>query len=99
MHYFMIEATPQADNKNEQGTGGTYVSCWINFKIADGAEVLALYYIQENGWIPGEVQERQWVEQEDYQNTPDSLPYFLEAEQDGASFVFYRWPEGEENAD
>ena len=94
MHYFLIEATPESDNEQAQDTGGAFISCWVNFPMADGAELLAVYYIQEAGWIPGEVQERQWVEKTDYEADPEHLPYFLEAEQDGASFVFHCWPAG-----
>jgi hypothetical protein len=99
MHYFVIESTPAPNNEQEQGVGGAYVSCWINFTLADGAELLARYYIEKDGWIPGEVHERKWVEKDDYQDNPEHLQYYLEAEADGASFVFHSWDADAEDAD
>src|SRR5262245_46043578 len=99
MHYFMIEATPAPDNDQEHGVGGAFVNCWINFILEDGAEVLARYYIKQAGWIPGVAHEHLLVKADTYQDDPENLQYYLEAEADGASFIFHSWPANAEDAD
>jgi len=98
MYYFVIEATPVPDTTQEEGVGGANVSCWINFALADGAELLARHYIQKAGWIPDEVHERKQAQKDDYQDDPENLPYYLEAEADGTSFVFHAWDADAEDA-
>src|SRR5207253_1718772 len=90
---------PTPDNEQESGVGGAFVNCWINFRLEDGAEVLAHYYLEQGGWTPGVTHEHRWVEADSYQNDPENLQYYLEAEADGASFVFQSWPADAEDAD
>lgn len=98
MHYFMIEVTPTAENPAAKELGGAYVGCWINFLIEDGAELLARHYLQQEGWVPGEVEERRWVTPESYEPGSDALSHYLEAEADGACFVFHTWDANAEDA-
>ncbi|MBV9790768.1 MAG: hypothetical protein JOZ51_21420 [Chloroflexi bacterium] len=91
MHYFMIEAIPSPDNMEEQAVGGAYVNCWINFALADGAELLARHYIERVGWIPGDLHEHKIIKKSMYNNDDESIEYIHEAEVDGASFVFHTW--------
>ena len=91
MHFFIVRAAPKPGTEQARDSGGAYVSCWINFKITDGAELLAKYYIEQAGWIPEEVEETKWVEREDYEDGSENLQYFTEAEDDGASFVISSW--------
>jgi hypothetical protein len=95
----MIEATPAPDNEQEHGSGGAFVNCWINYILQDGAEVLARYYIERAGWIPAATHEHRWVEADDYKDEPENLHYYLEAQANGASFVFNSWPADAEDAD
>ena len=88
MFHFVLHAVPKEPTAD---TAGAYVSCWIDFRERDGAELLARHYIEETGWTPGEVEEERWVEEATYAGTPE-LRYFREAAQDGASFVFHRYP-------
>jgi hypothetical protein len=96
MFFFNITAGPKPGDERTADAGGAYVNCWVNFQIEDGAELLARFYIEEAGWLPAETEEARWVEEEDYEDEPELLQYFREAEQDGASFVFYSWPVGGE---
>lgn len=88
MFHFVLHAIPK---QAEQDTAGAYVSCWIDFRHREGAELLARHYVEESGWTPGEIEEARWVEESDYAGAPE-LQYFLEAKQDGASLVFHRYP-------
>ena len=101
MYFFNILAAPKPGTEQAEDAGGAYVNCWINFPLEDGAELLARFYIGEAGWEPGEKVDQRWVEEEDYADEPEWMQYFREAEEDGASFVFYSWPidEGEEGGE
>ena len=91
MWYFIIRASPTPDTEQAEDSGGAYVNCWINFLIEDGAEHLAKFYVEQAGWMPEVTTEVRWVEQEDYEDDPEHLQFFSEAETDGASFVFNSW--------
>jgi hypothetical protein len=95
MYYFVIEAAPKPEVKLlEPEVEAAYVGCYINFPIADGAELLARHYIERSGWAPGEKDTQQWVEANDYEDDPEGLQYFREAEEDGVSLVFHWYPPG-----
>ncbi len=72
------------------------MNCWIDFKLQGGAEAAARYYIDDAGWIPGEVEDVRWAQREDYQDNPETLVWFTEAEDDGVCLVFHHWPVGAE---
>jgi hypothetical protein len=100
MHYFTIRAAPKPGTEQARDSGGAYVSCWVNFKIRDGAELLAKHYVEQAGWVTEEVEEAKWVERDDYENDSENSQYFTEAEDDGASFVFHSWDiNDKDNAD
>lgn len=91
MHYFMIEAVPASDNTQEQDAGGAFISCWINFALEDGAELLARYYIERAGWTPGKLHEHKHIKKDMPKDGDEDGEYIREAEADGASFVFHTW--------
>jgi hypothetical protein len=91
MWYFLIRAAPRPGTDLAQEAGGAYINCWVNFQLEEGAEHLAKFYIEQAGWAPEETEESKWVERESYDDEPEGLQYFLEAEADGASFVFNSW--------
>jgi hypothetical protein len=70
---------------------GAYVNCWIDFRLHEGALVLAKFYIRQEGWRIRTLESHRWV------NGPanagrGAIKYFREAKRDGASFVFHRYP-------
>ena len=91
MFFFTFEATPAPDSEFAETQGGAYVNCWVNFKRADGAELLARYYIEESGWLSGEMTESFVVHADNYSDDPETMEYYTEAEQNGISMVFYQW--------
>jgi hypothetical protein len=91
MWYFLIRASPKPGTELAKEAGGAYINCWVNFQLEEGAEYLAKFYIEQAGWKPEETEESNWVERESYEDYPENLQYFLEAEADGASFVFNEW--------
>jgi hypothetical protein len=99
MYFFNIQAIPKPETEKSGGVAGAYVQCWINFVLQDGAELLARYYIEQSGWIPGEKEDERWVEEEDYADEPQLLEYYREATEDGACFVYHTWPDGAEGDD
>lgn len=93
MFWFLISAKPNPGTPRFGECGGAYVSCWINFALRDGAELLARHYIEAEGWKVLNVEEWNLSKREHYEDEEESLQYFLEAENDGASFVFHEYPE------
>ncbi|HEX5009452.1 MAG TPA: hypothetical protein VFY71_03550 [Planctomycetota bacterium] len=90
LHYFVIYSVKAAAPSRRRE--GAYVCCWIDFPIQDGALHLAKFYIRQAGYRPRTVQERTWIEP--WEQSPKVAKYFREAKEDGASFVFERYPLG-----
>jgi hypothetical protein len=95
MWFFTIRALPKPETLLAQETGGAYVSCWVDFQLQDGAELLARHYIEQAGWLTEEVEDAAWVMGDDYADDPKNVLYYSEAESDGASFVFHEWRVGD----
>lgn len=94
MWLITVEAIPNVKENPQDAKeyGGAYVNCWINFLIEDGAVELAKFYIRENGWIPLEISEENlWFDVDDCETT-EQKQYFSEAEEFGASLVWYYYP-------
>jgi hypothetical protein len=91
MWFFTIRALPKPETQLALETGGAYVSCWVDFQLEDGAELLAKHYIEQAGWLPEEIEDAAWVAGDDYADDPKNALYYSEAENDGASFVFHEW--------
>ncbi len=91
MFWFMICATRKSGAETLAEAPEAYVSCWINFAIREGAELLARHYIDKAGWTPGAIEDACWVEEDDHAGRPE-LQYFREAAKDGASLVFHTFP-------
>ena len=86
LHYFLIHA--HAKDRAE----GAYVGCWVNFRLYEGALLLARFYVRDAGWKIRSVDEHRWYELADVPAA--GRRYFKEAKKDGASFVFHRYPKG-----
>ena len=89
MWFLTVRAIPKPESQLATEKGVAYVSCWVNFQLQDGAEVLAKYYIDQAGWLPEEVEDATWVVGDDYADDQKNALYYFEAESDGASFVFH----------
>ena len=94
--HFTLHAVPK-DPTPERA--GAYVSCWIDFQLRDGAELLARHYLEKDGWTPGKLEgEARWCEEEHYAGTAE-LQYFREAEEFGACFVYHSYPLEDDESD
>ena len=79
--------------------GGSYVNCWINFLLEDGAVELSKFYIRQNGWIPLEITEDNlWFNQDDCETTEEKQ-YFSEADEYGACLIWHSYPFESEETD
>ena len=90
-HFFNIHAKPKNGSTQARRYGGAYVSCWINFRLSEGALVLAKSYIRANGWRVVSVVDHRWID-----GPSDAVAgtrrYFREAQRGGASFVYHCYP-------
>ncbi|HXG85054.1 MAG TPA: hypothetical protein VNI84_13620 [Pyrinomonadaceae bacterium] len=92
MWLFTIHAIPGEKSPDFKETGGAYINCWIDFTLQDGAELLARFYIEQNNWIVIEIDEVSRVEDADYLIGEPKREYFVEAKEDGASFLYCQYP-------
>jgi len=92
MWYFMLKVSPKPETELAKEAGGAFVNCWINFREKEGAEHLAKFYLAEVGWDYEETQEANWVEKQDYDDDPEGMRHFSEAETDSVCFVAHQWP-------
>jgi hypothetical protein len=89
MWFLTIRAIPKPDSQLAPEKVVAYVSCWVNFQLQDGAELLARHYIDQAGWLPEEVEDAVWVVDDDYADDKKNALYYSEAETDGAALVFH----------
>ena len=92
MWLISIQAVPKTDSAHAAEFGGAFVHCWIDFELQDGAEVLAKFYVDQDGWVPVNVEEVLWPEESDVKDDPESLSYYNEAKSQGVCLVFLTWP-------
>ena len=91
MWLLTIRAVPKPESELAHESGVAYVSCWVNFQLQDGAEILAKHYIDQAGWLPEEVEDVAWVEADGYADDPKHAIYHSEAETEGVILVFHKW--------
>lgn len=91
MWFLTIRAVPKPESQLASERGVAYVSCWVDFLLEDGAELLAKHYIDQAGWLPEEVEDAVWVEKDGYADDPKHALYFSEAETEGITLVFHEW--------
>jgi hypothetical protein len=84
LHYFLIHA--HARRKRD----AAYVSCWTDFRLQEGALLLAKHYIRDAGWTVRSVQQHRRFSDVSVVQV-DSRKYYREAERGGASFVFHTY--------
>jgi hypothetical protein len=93
MYCFDIEATPKPDSPQAEEVGSALVNCWVDFPLRDGAELLARFYIAEDGnWEPGETKGWNWMEEEDFVGQPQLLECFHVARKAGMCLLFHTFP-------
>jgi len=50
MWYFILKVSPKPNTQLATEAGGAYVNCWIDFREQSGAEHLAKFYLNQEGW-------------------------------------------------
>jgi hypothetical protein len=91
MWFLTIRAVPKPESQLALERGVAYVSCWVDFLLEDGAELLAKHYIDQAGWLPEEVEDAAWVDGDGYADDPKNALYYSEAEAEGITLVFHEW--------
>jgi hypothetical protein len=89
MWFLTIRAVPKPESPLALDRGVAYVSCWVDFLLEDGAELLAKHYIDQAGWLPEEVEDAVWVVGDDYADDHKNALYYSEAQSVGAALVFH----------
>ncbi len=90
LHFFVIHAVPSRREGQLAQVQGAFVSCWINFRLYDGALALAKFYVANEGWKIKSIDTRTWINGP-ANAAPKTLRYYHEAQKTGASFVFHHY--------
>ena len=91
LHHFVIHVVSRKGNEHNPPRSGAFVSCWINFRLYEGALELAKFYVKNEGWSVHAVDSHSWIDGP--RHAPrGTVRYYREALQYGASFVFNHYP-------
>jgi hypothetical protein len=90
LHHFVIHAVARKGNKAHPVGSGAYVSCWVNFRLYEGALELARFYVKEQGWSVQSVDSHTWLNGPSHAQR-GTVRHYREALQVGASFVFHEY--------
>ncbi len=95
MYYFLFQVRPKPGTEHAAKCAGAYMSCWIDFKDQGGAEQLARFALDDEGWIIDTCDDVRCPTRDDYESPdPDvreCLQFFDEAQKHGWSFSFNAW--------
>ena len=90
MFLFSIKAVPDLENHDPsrfEDIEGAYVNIWINFPEQEAAEVLARFYINKEGWLDQETDEKPvWLDDVDPKD--ENYPFYQEALEYGSAMLF-----------
>ncbi|TQV76057.1 hypothetical protein FKG94_15725 [Exilibacterium tricleocarpae] len=90
MFIFTITAKPYPNNKDvDKDVTGASIKAWINFPEREAAEMVANFYIHQNGWGPENTTEALWVEEKDI--AEEDREFYREALEYGSTFIFNIW--------
>jgi hypothetical protein len=90
MFFLQYEARPCSEHPQHAEIGGATVNCWVRAETLVLADRVAREEVKGAGWEI-ECMERAIPITRETQ-LPEGLPYFEQAELDGAAFVFHSWP-------
>jgi hypothetical protein len=76
----------------QQQSGGAFANCWIDHATLSQAEAAARKCIQDAGWKIRTLDDTRIVERSDYDEAPESLKYYEQAETDKEAFVLLTYP-------
>jgi hypothetical protein len=94
LHYFLIHAVARKGNEHHAIGSGAYVSCWVNFRLYEGALELAKFYVKQQGWSIQSVSSHAWLNGLSHA-VRGTVRHYREALRVGASFVFHEYPANE----
>ena len=87
LHFFVTNAVHRKGDEQHPLGSCARVSCWINFRLYEGALALAKFYIKAEGWSVRSVDSHTWIN--GLEHAPrGTVRYYREALQGGASLVF-----------
>jgi hypothetical protein len=92
VYFFTFGAVPEPHHPDSATIGGAFVSCWIDHATLSQAEVAARKCIQDAGWKIRTLDDTRIVEHSDYDEAPESLKYYEQAETDKEVFVLHTYP-------
>lgn len=88
MWFLTVQAISKTASFNTSDFSRTTVHCWINFPDYEAVVQLVNYYLDREGWIVAMIEFSYEVNPKNYTAADEGYKFALEAEKDGASFIF-----------
>jgi hypothetical protein len=90
-----IEAAPGADSPAFGEAGGAYVNCWVLADSMRDAEIEAIRFVTDSGWVFDSIHGRESFEGQESPESKEGQEYLDQARIDGIVCVFHTWPPDE----
>jgi hypothetical protein len=88
MHYLILDVFPRADSTHFQDRAGATAVCWVREDVADKSGDHLRYLTTKlllEGWVIAQVVAHHFVNDETYQQNPDGIELFQQAQYEGFS--------------
>jgi hypothetical protein len=94
LYFVSCDAKPLPEAECFASCAGAAVNVWVNSGTEQEALAVASRKVQEAGWRITTLGRIRRTFRSDYADSPEGLPYFEQAQQDGVVVVFHTWQEG-----
>ena len=85
IYYFLFEVAPDEHFKE---SGGAFVNCWVRSDSKREAERIAVGAIRNDGWYIQSLHDSFIAEKDRYEDDPEILELYEQAEIEGESYLF-----------
>jgi hypothetical protein len=91
VYILIIHARPANDNPKFSEVAGAYVNCFIENETFDLAEQIAIKFLEDEYWIPIELEETYEVTEDNYVGDPEGLEVYKQVLIDKEIYTFHTY--------
>lgn len=96
MYLINLHAVPTSESDHFNSFLGAYVSAYIDFRDVDGAIQLALFYVEQEGWVVNNVEEDYFLVEDENELSEDKKELHDEAKEYGYALLFNAYESADE---
>ena len=89
--FFQFRCSPLTNSYNYLEYEGAFINCWIKSDNEYAAVETAQGYIFNSKWKVEELEEKDIIDDEFYNQKDEGLKYYKQALLDGECYVFHTW--------